>query len=89
MGSLKPGASYIYERVNGVTYAREVGAKPETRVPIGWDANNENVYEEIANHYYNDKLWSRIFEEARTNTTLQQALERVIILYKLSVSKYD
>ena len=88
MGNLKPGASYIYERSNGVTYAREVGAQPETRFPIGWDANDA-VYKEITSNYFNDKLWERIFDEAKTNPTLQQAIERVIILYKLSVSKYD
>jgi hypothetical protein len=26
MGSLKPGATYIYEHADGVTYAREFGA---------------------------------------------------------------
>jgi hypothetical protein len=37
MGQLKPGATYIYEKANGVTYAREHGAHPGDRVAIGWD----------------------------------------------------
>ena len=37
METLKPGVNYIYERVNGVVYAREFGAPPNTRFPIGWD----------------------------------------------------
>ena len=37
MGSLKPGAKYIYERADGVTYAREFGADPSTREAIGWN----------------------------------------------------
>ena len=28
MGSLKPGATYIYERVDNTVYAREIGAAP-------------------------------------------------------------
>ena len=35
MGSLTPGTTYIYERVDGVTYAREFGSS-ERRI-IGWD----------------------------------------------------
>jgi hypothetical protein len=30
MGSLKPGATYIRERVGGVVYRREFGAEPMT-----------------------------------------------------------
>jgi hypothetical protein len=31
-----------------------------------------------------DKMWGEIRREARTNITLQKALDRVIMLYKLS-----
>lgn len=37
MGSLKPGAVYIYERDGDVVYRRELGAEPHTRVAIGGD----------------------------------------------------
>ncbi len=37
MGQLKPGVTYIYERADGVTYAREFGADPSTRFAVGWD----------------------------------------------------
>ena len=44
MGTIKPGVNYIYERVDGVVYAREFGAPPNTRFPIGWDyvPSNDN-----------------------------------------------
>ena len=44
MGTLKPGVNYIYERVDGVVYAREFGAPPNTRFPIDWDyvPSNDN-----------------------------------------------
>ena len=83
MGQLKPGATYIYERANGVTYAREFGATE--RIAVGWDYDTHADLKQ----YHDSKLWKNILVEAETNPTLQQAIERVIILYKLSVSKYD
>ena len=82
MGSLKPGATYVYEKADGITYAREFGADPKTRFPIGWD------YKEQEN-YFNSKIWGQILEEAKTNTTLQKAVDRVIMIYKLSKEKYE
>ena len=35
MGRLKPGATYVYERVDGVVYAREQGQPADTRIEIG------------------------------------------------------
>lgn len=85
MGTLKPGATYIYEQVDGVTYAREHGTDPKDRFPIGWEVDAKKELKK----YHNDVLWSNILKEAETNSALQQAVERVILLYKLSVSKYD
>jgi hypothetical protein len=34
-----------------------------------------------------DKLWGEIRREARTNPTLQKALDRAIMIYKLSKDK--
>ena len=36
MGTLKPGATYIYERNGNEVYAREVGADPADRVLVGY-----------------------------------------------------
>ena len=82
MGSLKPGATYIYERVDDVVYAREQGAPPESRVAVGWDydpANNPGL-SKIRHEF----LWSQIFEEAKHNPALQKALDQCIIIYNLS-----
>ena len=70
---LKPGATYIYERANGVTYAREAGSLERTA--IGWDIDHQ-MHKEL--------LWKDILREAETNTALQKALENVILLYRLS-----
>jgi hypothetical protein len=75
MGTLKPNTKYIYERANGITYAREFGAGPHTRVPVGWDW-------EVSKRQ-DDELWENIRNLARTNETLQSELDRVIMLYNL------
>ncbi len=74
MGTLTPGAIYIYERDNGVTYAREFG-KTDRKV-IGYDADA------LTNPH--NPIWNDILAETKVNPALQKALERVIILYRLS-----
>jgi len=76
MGSLTPGAKYIYEKADGITYAREFGAPHNDRFEIGRD------YERFLKDEL--QLWEEIVREGRTNKTLQSALERVKIVYHLS-----
>ena len=99
MGSLVPGATYIYERADGIVYARESGAAPSTRQVVGYESATE--YDPITGHKINydkrtsdgrplhdhmmeDKMWGEIRRTARTNPTLQDAIDRVIMIYKLS-----
>jgi hypothetical protein len=77
MGNLKPGATYVYEREGGITYAREMGADPDSRTVIGHDS--EALHEQIME----SKLWGNIRRVARTNPTLQDALDRAIMIYRL------
>lgn len=76
MGTLKPGAKYIYEKADGITYAREFGAPHHERFEIGRD------YE----RYLKDelRLWEEIVRAGRSNQALQEALERAKIVYHLS-----
>jgi hypothetical protein len=76
MGKLKEGATYIYERDGGTIYAREFGSS-ERRV-IGMDYP---VVEPIN--------WHDVMIVAKTNPALQQAVDRVIMLYKLSKERYE
>jgi len=85
MGSLIPGATYVYEKADGVTYAREVGSHPSTRKEIGRDYDHRTSDgRPLHEHIKETKLWGDIFRDARTNPALQEALERVKILYYLS-----
>jgi hypothetical protein len=76
MGNLKPGATYIYEKADGITYAREFGAPHHERFEIGRD------YERFLKDEL--RLWEEIVREGRTNKALQDALDRVKIVYHLS-----
>jgi hypothetical protein len=87
MGSLTPGATYIYERNGDEIYAREVGKTERTM--IGYQYQNEvdprtadgrPLYE----HIKEDKLWGEIRRAAKSNQALQSALDRAILIYHLS-----
>jgi hypothetical protein len=99
MGTLNPGATLIYERADGIVYARESGADPSTRQVVGYESGTE--YDPITGHKINydsrtsdgrplrdhmmeDKMWGEIRQAAKTNPTLQDALERAIMIYRLS-----
>ena len=84
MGKLKPGATYIYERVDNVTYAREMGADPSTRIAVGWDYDPNNTeFQRWSKKFTDNYLWGDIMMEAETNIALQEALERVKVVYYL------
>ena len=80
MGSLTPGATYIYERVDGIIYARELGKTERKIHGYMYDSYAENMTLE----YELETVWKDIIKESRINPTLQAAIERVKILYHLS-----
>lgn len=85
MGSLKPGAPLIYERVDDILYSREAGADPATRKEVGWDFDPRTVDgRPLFRHIQDSQLWGQIHRAAKTNVTLQKALEQCIIIYHLS-----
>lgn len=87
MGTLTPGATYIYERNGDEVYAREMG-QTERRL-IGYRYENKvdprtPDGRPLHEHVMEDKLWGEIRRAAKTNPTLHDAMERVKILYYLS-----
>ena len=86
MGTLKPNTQYIYERHDGTVYAREFGSDPSTRVVIGYDldAKNNSYYKNVADKYFLEVEWTKILKAAKSNPSLQEAIDRVKILYHLS-----
>ena len=75
---------YVYERVNGITYAREMGADPSTRKEIGWDYDpRTGDGRPLVDHMMDDQLWGKIRRAAKDSPALQDALDRVIVIYEL------
>ena len=92
MGALKPGATYIYERNGDEVYAREFGEKDRTLIGYKYEMENKpdprtNDGRPLREHIMEDKMWGEIRREARTNITLQKALDRAIMIYRLSKDK--
>ena len=81
LGGLKPGATYIYERYDGIIYARESGTPHGERFIVGYESPQD--YERLTG-VKEDKVWAEIRRAAKTNPALQEALDRVRVLYELS-----
>jgi hypothetical protein len=87
MGSLTPGATYIYERTGEEIYDRETGQTD--RKLIGYLYENKvdprtDDGRPLFEHLRDDKLWGEIRRAARTNKALHEAMERVKLVYYLS-----
>jgi hypothetical protein len=87
MGTLTPGASYVYERNGEEIYAREVG-KTDRKL-IGYQYENQidprtSDGRPLYEHIKEDQLWGEIRRAAKSNEALQLALDRAILVYHLS-----
>jgi hypothetical protein len=92
MGSLKPGAKYIYERNGEEIYAREFGKTDRKLIGYKYEIENQpdprtNDGKPLHEHLIESKMWGEIHRMAKTNPTLQKALDRAIMIYKLSKDK--
>ena len=86
MGSLKPGATYIYERTDGIIYAREMGADPQERFVVGYESGKD--YDPVRNSIRENQQWHEIRLAAETNPALQEAMDRVKVLYELTKDEW-
>jgi hypothetical protein len=81
MGTLTPGATYIYERNGDTVFRREPGSVE--REVVGYDHRTSDG-RPLHQHMLEDKMWGDIRRAACTNPTLQDALDRAIMIYNLS-----
>lgn len=92
MGNLKPEATYIYERNGDEVYSREMGQVERKLIGYKYEMEGKadprtNDGRPLREHILEDKMWGEIRREAKTNPTLQKALDRAIMIYKLSKDK--
>ena len=81
MGQLTPGATYIYERVDDTVFRRESGSTE--REVVGYDHRTGDG-RPLRDHIMDAKMWGEIRRAAPNNPALQDALDRVIMIYQLS-----
>jgi hypothetical protein len=88
MGSLTPGAKYIYEHVGNKVYAIVEGEFERTLV--GYDYKRDPLdHRNYMSSPNESQLWHDIRQAALDNKELEYALERVKILYYLSKDKHE
>ena len=92
MGTLKPDATYIYERNGDEIYAREFGETERTLIGHRYEIENKpdprtSDGRPLHEHLMEDKMWGEIRRAARSNPALQDALNRAIMIYKLTKTK--
>jgi len=74
MGTLTPGATLIYERANGVIYAREFGSTEKRLIGYNVVGSAEQIHL---------SEWNDILLASETNPALQEALDHVKVIYNL------
>lgn len=84
MGTLTPGATLIYERVGDTVYAREFGKTERKEIGYTYNKTSSAWEENFVDKYVLEIEWAPILKAAKDNPTLQQAIDRVKILYHLS-----
>lgn len=83
MGQLRPGASFEYRKIEDMTIA--IDKDTGERIIVGYDYSQD--YATTREHMLDDKFWGELRREAKTNVALQRALDRAIMIYRLSKDK--
>jgi hypothetical protein len=83
MGTLTPGATLIYERTGDTVYSREAGSTE--RKVVGYDYKRDPLdYRNYMSDPNESQLWHDIRQAALTDKNLQEALDRVKVMYYLT-----
>ena len=75
MGTLKPGATYVYERVDDRIYAREFGETK--RQMVGWTTTVSPAMREYASEM------NQVLLMCETDLEMRELLERLFVVYNL------
>ena len=79
MGTLTPGATYIYERVDGIIYARKFGETD--RIVVGYESGKD--YDPMgANRRMMSEL-NDIVRMCETDPAMRKLLDQLFVLYNL------
>jgi len=80
MGELLPGEALIYERANGVVYARYRDFPEVPRWLVGGDPG---AVSRAQGHLLDYAEWTHLCELSQTNTTLKKLMDKLVTTYYL------
>lgn len=80
MGKLRPGASFKYEKHGPYTISTDIDTNERSIVGYDYSQNYESTIESMKDNQF----WGDLRREAQTNVALQRALDRAIMIYRLS-----
>lgn len=78
MGSLKPGATYIYERAGGMIYAREFGETE--RVVVGYESDDARI---AASSKRLLSEMNEVIKMCETDPAMKEMLDQLLVMYNL------
>jgi len=82
MGSLTPGATYIYERNGGEVYAREFGKSERTLVGYNLPQHRDPLdHRNYMSTPGESQLWHDVRMSAKENASLAKALDHALTIY--------
>lgn len=79
MGTLTPGATYIYERDEGIIYAREFG-KTERHV-VGYESGRD--YDPVAANRRMLSDLNEVVKMCETDPGMKELLDQLFVMYNL------
>ncbi len=83
MGTLTPGATYIYERSEGIIYAREFGADPSKRRVVGYESGADyDPYKSGPTRRMMSEL-NEVVKMCETDPAMRELLDQLFVLYNL------
>lgn len=85
MGNLKPNEPLIYERANGVVYARYANRNDIPRWIIGGD---EDAINKANGNLFSYSEYQDMMQLAKNNTTLKSQIKKLLDIYYL-IKKND
>ena len=80
MGELLPGEALIYERANGVVYARYRDFPEVPRWLVGGDPG---AVSREQGHLLDYAEWKHLCELSQTNSTLKKLMDKLVTTYYL------
>ena len=84
MGTLTPGATYIYERAEGIIYARKFGDDPTNRIVVGYESGKE--YDSNGSNKRMLSELNEIVKMCETDLGMKELLDQLFVMYNLKKS---